>query len=199
MEPDSMPLDPMTTERPATTPCAGKPRIAACLGAAAAAFGAGAAHASFLSGEALDTAADVLAWVVIVLVPLVGIAVFWIVHVLPEKIAHRRHHPQTAAIQTLCLLSLVFGGLLWPFAWLWAYTKPVAYKVAYGTEKGEHYFEELGEKARAGEILDLMGKDFFYGGPLGMGEAMKLTNNFLAATLMAVSVEALVTGTKAGL
>ena len=154
MEPDSMPLDPMTTERPATTPCAGKPRIAACLGAAAAAFGAGAAHASFLSGEALDTAADVLAWVVIVLVPLVGIAVFWIVHVLPEKIAHQRHHPQTAAIQTLCLLSLVFGGLLWPFAWLWAYTKPVAYKVAYGTEKGEQFFEELGEKARAGEILD---------------------------------------------
>ncbi len=48
-------------------------------------------------------------------------------------------------------------------------------------------------------ILDLMGKDFFYCGPLGMGEAMKLTNNFLAATLMAVSVEALVTGTKAGL
>ena len=28
-------------------------------------------------------------------------------------------------IRTLCLLSLVFGGLLWPIAWLWAYTKPV--------------------------------------------------------------------------
>ena len=24
-------------------------------------------------------------------------------------------------IRTLCLLSLVFGGLLWPIAWLWAY------------------------------------------------------------------------------
>lgn len=53
--------------------------------------------------------------------------------------------------------------------------------------------------ARVRPILDLMGKDFFYCGPLGMGEAMKLTNNFLAATLMAASVEALVTGTKAGL
>ena len=53
--------------------------------------------------------------------------------------------------------------------------------------------------ARVRPILDLMGKDFFHCGPLGMGEAMKLTNNFLAATLMAVSVEALVTGTKAGL
>lgn len=53
--------------------------------------------------------------------------------------------------------------------------------------------------ARVRPILDLMGRDFFHCGPLGMGEAMKLTNNFLAATLMAVSVEALVTGTKAGL
>lgn len=53
--------------------------------------------------------------------------------------------------------------------------------------------------ARVRPVLDLMGRDFFHCGPLGMGEAMKLTNNFLAATLMAVSVEALVTGTKAGL
>ena len=44
-------------------------------------------------------------------------------HVLPEKIAHKRHHPQTEAIQVLCLLSLVFGGMLWPLAWLWAYTQ----------------------------------------------------------------------------
>ena len=41
-------------------------------------------------------------------------SLFWMVHVLPEKIAHKRHHPQFEAIKTLCLLSLVFGGLLWP-------------------------------------------------------------------------------------
>src|SRR5512145_3532525 len=87
------------------------------------------ASASFLSGEALDTAANVLAWVVLFLVPAVAITLFWIVHVLPEKIAHKNHHPQRKAIQTLCLLSLVFGGLLWPLAWLWAYTKPVGYKL----------------------------------------------------------------------
>ena len=52
---------------------------------------------------------------------------------------------------------------------------------------------------RVRPILNLMGQDFFYCGPLGMGEAMKLTNNFLAATIMAASVEALVLGTKAGL
>ena len=68
-------------------------------------------------------------------VPIVLIVLFWMVHVLPEKIAHKRHHPQLEAIKTLCLLSLVFGGLLWPIAWLWAYTKPVGYKLAYGTDK----------------------------------------------------------------
>ena len=66
------------------------------------------------------------------------------VHVLPEKIAHKRHHPQLEAIKTLCLLSLVFGGLLWPIAWLWAYTKPVGYKLAYGTDKHPDYFKEHG-------------------------------------------------------
>jgi len=128
-------------------------RVAVRLLIASAACFAPAAHASFLSGEALDTAANVLSWVVLFLVPIVGIVVFWIVHVMPEKIAHKRHHPQVQAIQTLCLLSLVFGGLLWPIAWLWAYTRPVAYKLAYGTEKHEDYHAELGAKARAGELL----------------------------------------------
>ena len=58
------------------------------------------------------------------------------------------------AIHTLCLLSLAFGGLLWPIAWLWAYTKPAAYRLAYGTEKHEDYYHELGEKAQAGELLE---------------------------------------------
>jgi hypothetical protein len=113
---------------------------------------ASAARASFLSGDALDTAADVISWVALILVPLIVIVVFWVVHVMPEKIAERNHHPQAKAINTLCLLSLVFGGMLWPIAWLWAYTKPVAYKVAYGTEKGDAYFEEEGERARRGEL-----------------------------------------------
>ena len=110
------------------------------------------ARASFLSGEALDTMADVLAIVVLVVVPAIVIVLFWIVHVLPEKIAHKRHHPQRDAITTLCLLSLVFGGLLWPLAWIWAYTKPIGYRVAYGTDKHDAYFEEMDEKHRAGTL-----------------------------------------------
>jgi len=111
------------------------------------------ARASFLSGDALDTAADWIAIVVLIVVPIVVIVAFWLVHVLPERLPEKRHHPQTAAIQTLCLLSLVFGGLLWPLAWLWAFTKPVAYRVAYGTDKGDEWHLEMGEKARAGTLL----------------------------------------------
>jgi CBS domain containing-hemolysin-like protein len=121
---------------------------ALCLSAAASP-----ASASFLSGEALDSAATVIAWFVICVVPIVLIVLFWLVHVLPEKIAVKRHHPQKDAIHTLCLLSLAFGGLLWPIAWLWAYTKPVGYRLAYGTEKHDDYYLDMGEKAKAGTLL----------------------------------------------
>jgi hypothetical protein len=92
-----------------------------------------------LSGPVVDKIADYLAVIVLVVVPVALIYLFWIVHIMPEKIAERRGHPQTDAIKTLCLLSLVFGGLLWPFAWLWAYSKPVLYKMAYGTDRIEHH------------------------------------------------------------
>ena len=125
-------------------------RLHAIVTSLAALLAALPAHASFLSGDALAKAANVIAIVVIIVVPIVVIVVFWLVHVLPEKIAHKNHHPQTKAIQVLCLLSLVFGGLLWPLAWLWAYTKPVLYKMAYGKDKADEYYEEQAADAGGG-------------------------------------------------
>ena len=117
------------------------------------------ARASFLKGEALDKAADVMSWIVLILVPVVGIAVFWLLHIMPEKIAEKRRHPQAKAIQCLCLLSLFFGGLLWPIAWLWAYTKPVLHKMAYGTDvddshghPGKEEIELAALRARVAEL-----------------------------------------------
>ncbi len=139
-----------TSSQDCDTPASRVPKLVTRCVAIAAGLLASPAQASFLKGDTLDAAANVLAWIVIVLVPIIGIAVFWIVHVMPEKIAHKRHHPQRQAIQTLCLLSLVFGGLLWPIAWLWAFTRPVGYKMAYGTDKHEDYFEEAHKKLRSG-------------------------------------------------
>ena len=112
------------------------------------------AHASMFKGETLDKVADGAAWVVLIIAPIIGIVVFLLVHILPEKIAEKKQHPQAKAIQCLCLLSLAFGGMLWPIAWLWAYTKPVLHKMAYGTDKVPHDQEEAGEH-EAGEVDQL--------------------------------------------
>jgi hypothetical protein len=117
-----------------------------------------AAHASLLSPEAEDKLATFLALFVIFVVPVGLIVLFWMVHILPEKIAHKRHHPQFEAIRTLCLLSLVFGGLLWPFAWLWAYSKPVFHKMAYGTDKDAHTTDEYPGEAPAVGLSDRLAR-----------------------------------------
>jgi hypothetical protein len=120
------------------------------------------AHASLLSPELEDKLATFLALFVIFIVPVVLIALFWMVHILPEKIAHKRHHPQLDAIRTLCLLSLVFGGLLWPIAWIWAYTKPVLHKLAYGTdvhpEAAEHKTEAPEAAPAAAPLRDRLAR-----------------------------------------
>ena len=110
------------------------------------------AHASFLHGETLDTVADVIAWFAFIIVPPVLIVAFLAVHIIPEKIAEKRHHPQLGAIKCLCFLSLVFGGLLWPIAWLWAYSKPVFHKMAYGTDVDHSQDQATGEKSATSEL-----------------------------------------------
>lgn len=99
-----------------------------------------AAHA--ISGETANAVADIFVWVVLVMVPILVVWLFWKVHVMPEVIAEKRQHPQKEAIKTMCLLSLVFGGLLWPVAWLWASVKPVGYKLAYGRDKHDDYYAQ---------------------------------------------------------
>ena len=114
------------------------------------------------SGSFADTAASYLAVFIIIVVPIAGIVLFWLVHVLPEKIAEKRHHPQKDAIHVLCLLSLVFGGLLWPLAWLWAYSKPVLHQLAYGRDKHEDYFAERegegGDEAKDESVQKELGR-----------------------------------------
>src|SRR6266478_700327 len=113
------------------------------------------AHASMFHGETLDSVANVIAWFALIIAPIVLIAVFLMLHILPEKVAHKRRHPQLGAIKCLCLLSLVFGGLLWPIACLWAYTKPVLHKVAYGTDVDHPHEPTGGEESATTELEQL--------------------------------------------
>ena len=113
------------------------------------------AHASMFHGETLDSIAGVIAWFAFIIVPPVLIGVFLLVHILPEKVAEKRHHPQLGAIKCLCFLSLVFGGLLWPIAWLWAYSKPVFHKMAYGTDVDRSHEKPIGKESAIKELEQL--------------------------------------------
>jgi CBS domain containing-hemolysin-like protein len=113
------------------------------------------AHASLFHGETLDSIANGISWVVLIIGPIIGIVVFWLVHILPEKIAEKKKHPQAKAIQCVCLLSLCFGGILWPLAWLWAYTKPVLHKMAYGTDVDESHGHGEKHADEAQELANL--------------------------------------------
>src|SRR5262245_29328042 len=57
----------------------------------------------------------------------------------------------------------------------------------------EEHFERLKP------IFEVFGKPFFIGTEPGQGQTMKLLNNLLSATAMAISAEAVVLGVKAGL
>jgi hypothetical protein len=111
----------------------------------------GLANASFLPPDLIDGFANIISWVVLIVLPVGFIAGFWYVHILPDTIAKRREHPQRDAIHALCLLSLFVGGLLWPFAYLWAYTRPTMYKLAYGTDKYMPLDQEL-QKEQDAEV-----------------------------------------------
>jgi hypothetical protein len=45
---------------------------------------------------------------------------------LPGQIAHKRGHPQAAAITVAGWVGVVTGGILWPLALIWAFLKPSA-------------------------------------------------------------------------
>ncbi|WP_246008622.1 DUF3302 domain-containing protein [Chryseobacterium lactis] len=67
-----------------------------------------------------DNIANAASWLILFILPIAGIYLFWKVHIYPEKVAEKKNHPQLKAIKSMCLLSLVFGGLLWPVALIWA-------------------------------------------------------------------------------
>lgn len=108
--------------------------------------------ASFLPPNLIDDFANIVSWVVLIVLPVGFIAGFWYVHILPDTIAKRREHPQRDAIHALCILSLFVGGLLWPFAYLWAYTRPTMYKLAYGTDKYTPLKQEHQEESPEEEV-----------------------------------------------
>lgn len=101
-----------------------------------------------------DKIADFASWVVLIVLPIAGIYLFWQAHIYPEKVAERNNHPQLNAIKSLCLLSLIFGGLLWPIALVWANYKysDIAYPDEETQKMEKEILESLDKKSK-GEAL----------------------------------------------
>lgn len=71
-----------------------------------------------------------------------------------------------------------------------------------GAEKGTLALMVAGPNRLAGElrpVLEVLGKVFWVGERPGMGQTMKIANNLLSASAIAITSEALVMGVKAGL
>jgi hypothetical protein len=69
---------------------------------------------------------DAFAFVVFAI--LIAVAVIVIVKLgqLPGQLARNWGHPQAAAINAASWIGIATGGLLWPLAFIWAFTTPTA-------------------------------------------------------------------------
>ena len=67
---------------------------------------------------------DVFALLILVILLATVIAVLGVLGALPGRIARKREHPQADAIAVAGWMGLLFFGVLWPLALIWAYLRP---------------------------------------------------------------------------
>ena len=70
------------------------------------------------------TGLDYFTFVVLAVLVAAGLAAAFVLGGLPGRIAEKRKHPQADAIRVAGWIGLLTLGVLWPFALIWAYTKP---------------------------------------------------------------------------
>ena len=69
------------------------------------------------------TGLDIFAWVVLITLIATAVSVFIVLAMLPGKIAKGRGHPQQPAINVAGWTGALVGGVFWPIALIWAFTK----------------------------------------------------------------------------
>lgn len=70
------------------------------------------------------TGLDYFTFVVLAVLITAGLYIAFVLGELPGKIAAGREHPQAEAIRVAGWLGLLMAGVLWPFALIWAFTRP---------------------------------------------------------------------------
>jgi hypothetical protein len=69
-------------------------------------------------------ALDAFAFVVFAVLIFVGVIIVVTLGKLPGQLAHKWNHPQASAINAMSWIGIATGGLLWPVAFIWAFTTP---------------------------------------------------------------------------
>jgi Kef-type K+ transport system membrane component KefB len=69
---------------------------------------------------------DIFAWIVLAVLLIAGVVIWFVLAMLPGRIARARNHPQADAINVAGWLGALFGGVFWPLALIWAFYKPGA-------------------------------------------------------------------------
>ena len=64
---------------------------------------------------------DVFAWIVLIALLGIAIAIFVALGALPGHMAHKRGHPWAEAVSISGWVTLICGFVLWPIALIWAY------------------------------------------------------------------------------
>ena len=77
-------------------------------------------------------ALDAFAFVVFAVLIFVGVIIVVNLGKLPGQLAHKWNHPQAGAINAMSWIGIATGGLLWPVAFIWAFTTPFGVKSAKG-------------------------------------------------------------------
>ena len=71
---------------------------------------------------------DAFAFVVFAVLIFVGVIIVVSLGKLPGQLAQKWGHPQAAAINAMSWIGIATGGLLWPIAFIWAFTNSFGIK-----------------------------------------------------------------------
>lgn len=64
---------------------------------------------------------DIFAIIVLVVAVASAVGIFLILGIAPGHVARKRGHPWAQAVSVAGWVTLIFGFVLWPLAFIWAY------------------------------------------------------------------------------
>lgn len=73
---------------------------------------------------------DIAAFVLMALLAAIGIGVIVYLGSWPGRVANKLNHPYAEAISIGGWVTLLFGGVAWPFVLIWAYAPPGGTRVS---------------------------------------------------------------------